>query len=313
MEPPVQKVLSVVGLQSALRIQFNGVDNYSNVWSFPLQRRRPRGSSSSKRAALDVQKREVVADRFCDALDRWLEQPEISRELNQEGRGWIKNILGEILENAERHSDGYRQDGEWSVSGFMVRRKDRETDAWFYKVFIGIVSIGDTIYQSFERASSEIKEKIKTYIKRMHSRGCRISAETLTTLVALQDGVTSVSEADEQGRGGYGLQEMLDLVNILGNTEHETLKPRVTIISGRSCIKLRTPYVRGQRMGSEMSPRVLWCNDANSNADPPDERFVFDLACGIPGTVISIGFILDPDYLNGSDSPDGAGDACDRT
>lgn len=292
MSIPIQKVISAVGLQDALSIGLGGVSNHSNVWAFPLQRRRPTGTSSSPHILLDSQKREMVADRFCDALDQWLSQPEINCEINQQGRSYIKIVFGEILENAERHSDGLRRDGDWSVCGFMARRVNASGD-YIYHAQLGILNLGDTIASSLVRAGDPVKAQVAEYIAGVRRAGCRLSDETLSTVVALQDGITSVVEADEAGRGGFGLQEMLELVDALGRTSDSALLPRVTILSGQACIMLREPYLRGIRSGRD-KPRVLWFNPDNLASVPPDEAYVFDLLPGLPGTVISMGFVLDP-------------------
>jgi len=298
MDFPMQKVLASVGIHEAMGIGLNGVNNFNDVWSFPLTRRREEGSTKSKQPYLDAQTREIATDRFCSALDAWLSRPEIGLELNRVGNGWVKGLLGEVLENAERHSDGNREDGSWSVSGFMARRKRRNTNEWDYHAHIGIVSIGDTFSESLERASTSQKEKINNYVSEMKKKKAPQSDETLRTLAALQDGVTCYASADEDGRGGYGLMEMLDMVCILGGTESANLRPKVTIISGGSCIKLSYPYIRGMRTEGTKDPREQWFNKANTAAEPPDEQFVFDVDPGLPGTIISIGFVLDPAYFN---------------
>jgi hypothetical protein len=310
MELPMQKVLTAVGIPQAMGIGVRGVTELSDVWGFPLCRRRGAGSTASRASFTDVQTREVASDDFCDALDEWL--AEIDMSLTDSGIGWIKNILGELLENAERHGDGGRRDGAWSVSGCMVRRRDEATGDWLFRVYIGIVNLGDTFSESLTRALPEVRDQLDAYVRKVKAQGAQQSETTLRTLAALQDGVTCVSEADADGRGGFGLQEMLDLVSLLGHTEANGHKPRVTIVSGSSCIQLRDPYIKGRRMIDLHAPRVLWCNLENSKDAPPDENFVFDLDASLPGTSISIGFILDRDYYERAHAT-GADDADDRS
>ena len=284
-------------------ISVGGVSELDDVWAFPLCRRRGAGSSASKAPFTDVQTREVAIDEFCLALDEWL--GELKMGLNAKGVGWIKLILGELLENAERHGDGGRRDGAWSVSGCMVRRNDEDTGESVFRVYIGMLNLGDTFSATLDRALPAVRQKLDEYVADMHAMGAPQSAATLRTLAALQDGVTCVSEADADDRGGYGLQEMLDLVSLLGHTDTPDHKPRVTIVSGSSCIQLRDPYIVGVRAGGSDAPRVLWCNASNSKGQPPDERFVYDLGAALPGTAISIGFILDRDYYERARSTGG--------
>ncbi len=302
MSLPMQKVIAAVGVQHAMGIGLRGVNEFSDVWAFPLARRRGAGSTASSSPFLDVQSREAASDEFCDALNGWLREAENSVCLTQRGIGKIKNLLGELLENAERHSDGERRDGSWSVSGFMARRYDEEADEWVYRAHFGIISIGDTFSKSLDRALPDLRDSLNAYVTKMKRKGARQSAKTLRTLAALQDGVTCVAEADADCRGGFGLQEMLELVSILGETSRQDRRPRVTIISGASCIRLRDPYLRGRQMSPDDATRVLWCNRSNSNDELPEDAFVFDLEPGLPGTVISVGFVLDPDYLKAATS-----------
>ena len=301
MDFPMQKVLAAVGITEAMNITPQGVSEYSNVWAFPLQRRLGLGASESKNRYMDRQPVELTTDRFCDALNSWLAQAKTKNntgtlKLNEDGVGWIKALLGELLENAERHSDGDRRDGSWAISGFMARRE--ENDEFVYRIQVGIVSIGDTFSESLKRATFKQKDRIEAYLSDMKKLGAKQSNSTLRTLAALQDGVTCVQEADEDGRGGYGLMEMLALSNLLGATAVQEKLPKITIISGASCIMLNDPYTAGHITdGTTDGPRYQWCNSENTAKSLPDDANVFDLQTGLPGTVISIGLTLDTDYL----------------
>lgn len=294
MDKPLQKVLFGLGIPQAMGISVNAVTDLEDVWAFPLCRRRTAGSTVSKAAFTDVQTREIANDEFCMSVDEWLQQ--VGMELSDQGNAWIKNILGELLENAERHSDGTRMDGTWSVSGCMVRRKIDDTDDWRLQVYIGIVNLGDTFSESLSRATKRTRDLLDVYVSRMKAAGARQSEATLRTLAALQDTITCVASAEEDDRGGYGLQEMIDLVSVLGATPDSARLPRITIVSGGSCIQLRHPYIRGKREGGDHTPRVLWCNETNDRDRAPDTRYVYDLSTDLPGTAISIGFELDDSY-----------------
>lgn len=297
MSLPMQKVLATIGVQYAMGIRLKGLTELSDVWAYPLMRRRSEGTTASSTPFLDAQTREIASDHFCDALNKWLSHPDIGVSLTDRGLGKIKNLLGELLENAERHSDGERRDGRWAVSGFMARRYDDDAGDWVYRAHLGIVSIGDSFSKSLERALPEVRNSIDEYVRSMRKKGAKQSDKTLRTLAALQDGVTCAADADSDNRGGFGLQEMLDIVSLLGETPVPDRRPRVTILSGASCIMLRAPYIRGLPISNDDPTRVLWCNPLNSKDEVPDQSFVFDLEPGLPGTVISVGFVLDPNYL----------------
>ncbi|NTG29969.1 hypothetical protein G6L08_22740 [Agrobacterium rhizogenes] len=296
MDLPMQKVLAAIGVQYALGVGFQGLSNFNDVWAFPLTRRRRAGRTDTASPFVDVPTRDYATDRFVGAVDEWLGRPEIELGLSDSGREKLMNLLGEVLENAERHSDGHRRDGSWSVSGFLAKRSDNDGGP-VYRASIGIVSIGDTFSESLLRAHPDQKRDINDYIIRMRAAGAQQSDDTLRTLAALQDGVTCIKEADEAGRGGFGLMDILDFVSALGQTTDVKHAPQITIISGASCIQLKGPYNRGYMSGDKTSPRVQWFNNENSAKMPPDPNHVFDLDAKLPGTAISIGFSLDPDVL----------------
>lgn len=295
MDVPMQKVLAAIGIEEDLKVGFNGIEDFDDVWAFPLTRRRKTGDSRSRNIYFDVPSRDHASDRFCSALDEWLTRPEIRLQLTQSGRGNIKELLGELLENAERHSDGVRRDGSWTVAGFLAKREVEGQQRFI--AHIGIVSLGDTFAKSLERATDQQRENLDGYTSKMKSLGASQSDATLMTLAAMQDGVTCIPEADKDGRGGYGLMQMLHLTNVLGATSNLNLRPEITIISGTSCIQLKNPYYNCDTVAGDNAARVQWCNKDNSAMVLPDESNVFDLKKGLPGTAISIRFTLDPQYL----------------
>jgi hypothetical protein len=79
----------------------------------------------------------------------------------------------------------------------------------------------------------------------MHRRS-GLSPATLKTLYALQDGVTRDREAEAKNRGGVGFQEVIAMMNLLGGVSFPGQEPRLTIVSGTSCISLRTPLSWGR-------------------------------------------------------------------
>lgn len=295
MNQPVQKALKAVGLGQQLRISLKAATNLKGIWAFPIQRRRPRNTSTSVNMLLEPQRRERVADGLCDAIDKWLDQPEIEQELTLDGRAWITSLVGELLDNAERHSAPETKDGEWSTAAFMVRREEGEQT--LFSCHLGFLSVGATISESLTTAGPAIQDYLNQFLA--HHKRSDISSETLRTLFALQDGITRDAAAAAEARGGLGFQEVLTFIRDLGGTTRPGCEPRVTIISGKACIQLRHPYLVGA-VKSENGPRVLWCNAENSPNDPPDGAFVYDLPEHFAGTLISIAFTLDPEYLRQS-------------
>lgn len=300
MPQPIQYVLGATGVGEHNRMRLTAVDpddsddpDKTDVWALPLRRRRPARSSTSATVHLDPQTREKTADDFCDEINRWLAVPAIDRELTKSGRGWIAAIIGELLCNAERHSQPGSDDGDWSTTAFMARRV--ESGVPTFRCYIAFLSVGQSIYEGLVDAAAEIRAAIDRYTEKHRYSG--ISKETLETVFALQDTVTRDPAARAVRSGGTGLQDVLDVVNLLGGTAAEGKEPRVTLISGKACIQLRPPYIQGVRAGGSQDPRLIWFNPANKAHDPPDQNFVRDLPDHFAGTLVSVAFTLDPAYF----------------
>lgn len=292
MTLPIQKVVEALGLRRELSMKFLGLHNVDDVWAFPKRSRRPAGSSRAEERLLQPQSREKVADEFCDTLDEWLGTAADDVELTTEGKSRFAQIIGELLDNAERHSDAPQKDGSWSTAAFMARRM--EGDKQVYRCHMGFLSVGRSIAETLAMAPIRIRAQVNKYCD-LHPN-CGISRETLSTLVALQDGITRDASAAANERGGVGLQDVLELINVLGVTHTPGHEPRMTIVSGRSCIRLRTPYLKGVRNG-DTDPRVLWFNQQNVPEFAPDPDYVFDLETKFPGTIIGLTFVLSKDDL----------------
>lgn len=298
MERPIQKVLAATGVgqhnnMKLLSIGRDSADDRADVWAFALQRRRPARTTKSPTVHLEPQTREKTADQFCDKVDEWLGVPDINQQLTLSGRGWIAQIIGELLCNAERHSQIQSNDGDWSTTAFMARREVNGQSA--LRCHIAFLSVGRSFAESLDEASPDIRAKLAQYLAQHKRSG--LSPDTLATVFALQDTVTRDPEARDVRSGGTGLQDVLEFVTILGQTSTAGMEPRVTVVSGASCIQMRAPYMQGQRKGDGTMPRLNWFNARNDWSDPPDGSFVKDLTNHFAGTLVSIAFTLDPAYL----------------
>lgn len=312
MGRPIQKVLSATGVSRNNNMSMVALGNeraadgtllaHSDVWAFPLQRRRPALSSRSLTVHLDPQAREMAAGRFCDAVNDWLGIPEIDQELTVNGRAWLASIIGELLCNAERHSQPASDDGDWSTTAFMVRREENGIAS--LKCYIAFLSVGRSFAESMSDAAADVSQQLKEY-QAKHKK-CGVSQDTLATVFALQDTITCDPSASENRSGGTGLQDVLEFVDLLGGTTCGDAC--VTIVSGRSCIQLTAPYIPGKRR-DDLQPRLQWCNEGNTSEIPPDRNVVYDLTEHFAGALVSVAFTLDPDYLAASvESGDDAND-----
>ena len=285
MDIPVQKVIEAVGLRKFMKMaKFKGLRDYTDVWAFPLKQRNPGTPTATPAKAISFS---MVADQLVDAVNEWLCALPVSLELTPKACAQLNKITTEILDNAERHGGLANQTGDWYVAGFMARRH-ADRGKILYTCHIAIVNLGTTIAHNIRNlAEGTMRADLENYITRHRSRRGQ-SSDTLATLYAMQDGVSSLPK----GRGGMGMMEMVTMVNALGRTEDLEHQPAITIISGRSCIRFAEPYKAYRDRTSEQK-RMQPFNPEGSFDSPPDQHYVCDLDVGFPGTIVALRFSLD--------------------
>jgi hypothetical protein len=293
MNSEIMEVLEAVQIRSRLRMKrasFHSNDE-ANVRAYPIQQRRPANTSRSLTRMADVQKRERVQDGLVSSINAWLAHPSLDKELTDFGVGSIKNIAGELLDNAERHSEPDSKDGDWSVAGFMMRR-EKDDGSEYFQCSIGFVSVGKSISESLETSALEVKQVINEYVN-LHKE--KVPVELLRTIMAIQDGITRDPDAAAAMRGGTGFQEVFDLVHDINELHIDEAPPKVTIISGKACLKMHAPYVKGMRKDSVLTePREIWFNRDNLKTIPPDNTYATIMPISFPGTLVTMSFTFLP-------------------
>lgn len=296
---PMSKVLHALGLDQELGITVPlSDDRHEDVFPFPVHRRRASGESTSETRFIDQQSHEKVAQNLNAAIDEWLSITS-SQRLNPRGRRIVLRLVAETLDNAERHGDLERaeNDGDWIVAGFMARRENDGRE--YYRCHLAFLSTGTTIEESIATAPEPIATKMAEYVDRhkgaVGSR--RHASKHLRTVFALQDGVTRSEEATLEKRNGTGLQDILEFYSDLAGDGAEISNASMAIVSGITCVLCNGAYMHGRKMEGEDSERELWFNATNSQADPPDASNVIELERCLKGTLITMAFTLDLDYL----------------
>jgi hypothetical protein len=289
----VIKVLEAVRLREFLKMGSFGKVSMRDVWPFPLTQRRRSGTSTSKQIALQPTTTELTADQIVEKVNYWLRELEPAQELTEHGASKIKGMVGEILNNAERHSR-VGGDGEWITAGFMARRDIGTHDPKFVHIcHLCFFNPGRPISETIRDAPAEIKAQIERYIAK-HT-GCGVCDDTLATVFALQDGISRVLQGDGNPSGGTGLMDVVEFANEVGISELEEKDPKVVIISGSSLIRFDAPYRRGLSSDSD-GRRLQWFNAENDVMEPPDPSHVMDLPIQFPGTLISVRVVLDGSF-----------------
>jgi hypothetical protein len=270
----------------------------ADVRPFPIQRKnRPRQTTS----LIDPERFEKVAE----LLGNWIDDVlfEVAQcSLNSKGLGLVDSIAGEALDNAQTHSDLISEDGDWTVAGFMTRVGKR------YRFHLSFLSVGATIAESLRNCPEIIRASLNAYLKRHSKARPDLSTEDLTTVFALQDGVTRLERKleGEGQKGGTGLADVIEFFSELAGEGNHAKTARLAIVSGSSYIRVAPPFSRALRESvaglapTERAPRRIWFNKRNSDAEPPDPAHVFSLPGRLQGTLVTMAFDLDRKYLQES-------------
>lgn len=298
MNNALSKVISELKLDTTLLMQVSPTfSDKKDIWAFPLQQRREAGTSKGDNYHLPPQKAEKVGDELCTAVNDWINEC-VGQELTISGRKLVKSIVGESLDNAERHSrPEHENDGDWMATGFMARSED-EDGTTLFRCHLAFLSIGSSISETVATCDPGIKQEMDEYCT-MHRKSIgktKYAEDHLRTVFALQDTVTRDRTATLERRGGTGFGDMIHFFGDLAGSENDVSAATLAVVSGNTCLHIGFPHVDnvGPQLGE---PRNIWLNVDNTSKLPPDAKNVIELENEFRGTLITMGFILDPDYL----------------
>ncbi|WP_211089824.1 hypothetical protein [Thalassobius vesicularis] len=293
----MSKVLTAVRLNRKLGFALSPqYGDEQDVWAFPYRSRRPAGTSTSETMHLDPQSKEEVGGDLCEAINQWLDAC-VGQQLSRTGMRFVKTIVGESLDNAERHSQrDHVNDGDWLISGFMAKREG--TNGPLFRCQLAFLSVGASIAETVQDAAPEVISGMETYVQRhvgsFANHDC--AEDHLRTIYALQDKVTRDQNALAEGRGGTGFRDIICLFGDLAGGEMSSSDAKIGIISGRTCLHIGYGHTEVSRplKGQEFN---IWLNEQNDATKPPDQGAVIELDDRFCGTLITLGFTFDPDYL----------------
>ncbi|GEM16015.1 hypothetical protein [Gluconobacter oxydans] len=296
--PAVTGMIDAVGLAELLSIgHISRYEKEPIFHAFRVRHRRSTGSSTSHNIAAEPSSRESITDDLIDTVDQWL-RGLVQKELNKDGKYHLSSIVGEILNNAERHSDLVKRDGDWAIAGFLSYVRDNKNPEKINTFCsLSIISLGATICDSISECEDfETKNSMNGYIEK-HHRDAGVSKECLATIYALQDGVSRFQQDDtgDKSRGGVGMMDMIQFVGALGALGIEDEPPAITVLSGEACINIRLPHFSAILTNArENQPRQIWFNDSNDIAVAPDAAYVKSMPVRFPGTAVAIRFYISP-------------------
>ena len=246
-------------------------------------------------------------ERAASALAKYLNQcfeTAAGFSFKKEGTRQIVSWAGEIITNAEEHSD----QGEWYVMAFMKpiavgNQTPQNEPSIIGECQMVILNVGRSIHESLSSSTTpndtheQIQELVTKHSAKKYFLEPRYSPEDLWTLYALQDGVSRFSPTPGKTDRGKGTVRMIQAFQTLGDTLDVNHAPVMALVSGTSRIKFTKKY---KMMAVEMeggSRQIIAFNATNSLDERPDGEHVHSLEGKFPGTLLSFNFFIDKKYL----------------
>lgn len=285
----VQKIIFSVGSPVTLKVKEHDFDD---VIRYKLC---IHDNEKEKDPDKRMQQKELDTTNMADYVIECLERMKL--KLTSSKLDDLCTVIGEMLINAEEHSSTkYR----FSIGYF----KEENIDGKHFGIFrLVILNFGNTIYEKFKSEdcpNKEIKIKMRelsqSYTRRDLFYRRKFEEESLWTLYALQEGVTSVSPK-EYKRGNGSIRFIESFFNIKGSQDADSVS-NMTMISGNTKIVFDGTYnIQLKTNENNETFRVMTFNESGNIEDQPDSKFVFQEKEYFPGTLISAKILLNEDDL----------------
>lgn len=219
----------------------------------------------------------------------------MNHELTSTAETQLYKVVGEVLINASEHAT---TDLRYSVGYF---KKQPQNDDVLGVLQLVIMNFGDSIYEKFKDPACPNQEVVQqmndlseAYTKKQWFSKAEFEEETLWTLYALQDGVTSHKD---WLRGNGSIRFINSFFGLKGNTEFDDLS-RMTILSGNTRIifdgtyQVQTQQVK--RGNKVLQHKIMPFNRSGSIKEQPDKKFVKFVPDYFPGTMLSAKICIKP-------------------
>lgn len=280
----LKKMMFSVGSPANLGIRKK---DFPDVIKFPL---------CSHQAITENDRKELKARKEIDTsltIDYVIEcLKKMGKKLTPKKRSDLCTVIGEILINAEEHSTLHHR---FSMGYFHEVNEGGKHTGLFHLV---ILNFGASIYEKFsnndecpEETVNNMRSLSERYTSRSLFRSGEFEEETLWTLYALQQGVTSVPDMQ---RGSGTIQFIRSFFNIKGSPEVDNVS-RMVLLSGRTEILFDGTYGVQEKIDGNNKFNVMTFNDTGNIEDRPDQRYVRTTDNYFPGTIISAKILLNED------------------
>lgn len=121
--------------------------------------------------------------------------------------------------------------------------------------------------------------------------------EDLWTLYSLQEGVSRFKDTPEGIDRGQGTVHLIELFHKLGKRKSGEETPKMCLISGSTYILFDGKYQMQPTERRGEKRKIIAFNKQNDLAKKPDSDYVKRFNGFFPGTLISMSFFLDKEYL----------------
>lgn len=232
--------------------------------------------------------KEIHETEIVDYVLRCLEESDLS--LTPDAESNLSKVVGEVMANAEEHSCfRYRY-----AIGYFLKPKENNNNLGIFKLCI--FNFGQTIYESFKKIEKEdcsVLTRMKQLSYKFTEKGFFIPAkfeeESLWTLYALQEGVTSIKD----WKRGKGTIRFIDrFFKLKGNGENDN-KSKLTLISGNTNIIFDGSYPLIEVKKNNKYYQMMTFNESGDIEEQPDNKFVTFVPQTFPGTLITAKICFD--------------------
>jgi hypothetical protein len=228
--------------------------------------------------------REVHITELVDHVIKCMKK--MKKELMAQAEEDLFKVIGEVLINAEEHSSCKKR---YSIGYFQDSSDSGEHVGIFNLV---ILNFGQTIYEKFsdpdcpnQKVVQRMKELSNSFTKNGLFSKAEFEEQTLWTLYALQEGVTSKSDWK---RGNGSIRFIESFFNMKGSREKDNIS-HLSIVSGNTRIKFDGTYcIKEVPKGQPIKNfKMMTFNKEGDIEAKPDSNFVTFADNYFPGTLIS--------------------------
>lgn len=227
-------------------------------------------------------KKSVVSLNVVNYIDQIIN--ELGWELSFQSKSLFGKLIGEILNNAEDHSDYDR----WFIRCTAFKKSDETT----YEINIQFLNFGYSIYEELEKsiAENESIREIKNMAEKINNEtGNKFNIEALMTLYSLQEGVSRLKNEDKSR--GFGTITFISSFLGISNYKFQDQEGEMNILSGNTLLKITDKYRPFQIDGKYF----ISLNTEQNLMIPPDRDFLRTNSTYFPGTLISAKLFVNHD------------------